>query len=335
MLIESNRNNIITEKIDTSKGVKSIYDVVRESLLNIEDEVDLSKYSKVNSSETMFKLIAGIINDTPEILYYHGGEYWSNGILKLQYSMEKEITVAHLEELNQRVDEIIAEVIEDGMSEYEKEKAIHDYIIENARYDSESLRNNTVPPESYSAYGVLVLGKGVCESYAKAMKLIMDRLNIETMIITGQANNIDHAWNIIKIEGEYYHVDLTWNDPSMDDGSDALIYDYFNLTDEEMGKDHNWNSEEYPLCTERKYNYYYYNDLIIRSYEELYDKIRDSMLEGKKVLEIKVLDYDENTYNIVTTVNKVVKNHPSDKYTGYSYSVNSSTGVIFINFSYR
>ena len=71
------------------------------------------------------------------------------------------------------------------MTEFEKELAIHDYIVNNCRYDIENLKEGTTPPEDYTAYGVLVNGMAVCEGYAKAMKLMLDRVNIPSLVVAG------------------------------------------------------------------------------------------------------------------------------------------------------
>ncbi len=68
------------------------------------------------------------------------------------------------------------------------------------------------------------------------MKYFLDYLDIESMIVVGSANGENHAWNIVNIDGDYYHIDATWDDPVTDDGTDTIIYDYFNLKDKDIEK---------------------------------------------------------------------------------------------------
>jgi hypothetical protein len=309
-----------------------VYYAIKNALLRAADEVNLSKYPASNSNEAVFSIINQVVNDNPEILYYEGCTYWSNGRLQLKYRKDKATCLSHLEQLNKRVDKIIKEIIKPGMTDYEKEQAVHDYIITHARYDIENYKKGTIPPESYSAYGTLVLGTGVCEGYAKSMKLILDRLGVECLLVPGNSKGQNHVWNMVRIDGDYYHVDITWNDPVFSDGTDLLIYDYFNLTDSEMAKDHSWDTKAYPSCSSTKYNYFYYNNLVVSKYSEFYDRIKSAMAAGLRNLTLKILDFGENTYNVVSTVNKAARELAAAKFTNYYYSINEAIGVVEIIF---
>lgn len=335
--IENNKTNEISNNSEINNtsvkkdNEKPIYELITEALMNAEVEINISSYKESNSSEEIFNLVEKIVNENPLILYYKGCEYWSNGILKLEYSKDKKVIFSHRKEIDKKVDYIISNVITNNMSNYEKEKAVHDYIINNSKYDEDYILNNKVSSESYSPYGVLVKGKGVCESYAKAMKLIMDKINIECIIVVGKANKTDHAWNIIKLDNNYYHVDLTWDDPVTNDGSNVLSYDYFNINDKDMRKNHIWEKNNYPICNSIKYNYYYYNGMIIKNYDEFYSKLQYALLNNINTLEIKVLNYNKNIYDIPKTIEKIAKSNILN-FNKFSYSINDETGVINIYF---
>lgn len=149
-------------------------------------------------------------------------------------------------------DQIISRIITPKMTEDEKEKAIHNYIIKNTKYDVENYRNNTIPRESYSPYGVLVLGCGVCQGYAEATQMLCTKAGLQCLVIHGEAysegNWGGHAWNLIKINGVWYHLDTTWDDPYPDRGREVQ-YNYFNLTDQEIGTNHRWDKSKYPAAT--------------------------------------------------------------------------------------
>ncbi|SHF29412.1 S-layer homology domain-containing protein [Caldanaerobius fijiensis DSM 17918] len=148
--------------------------------------------------------------------------------------------------------EIISQIIKPGMTDYEKELAIHDYIVTHTKYDYDNFLKDTIPEESYTAYGVLINGVGVCQGYASAMHMLLMLAGIDNVIVTGTAKNDSfsggHAWNIVKIGGKYYHVDATWDDPVVIGGSELLSHKYFNLSDTEMSKDHDWDKSLYPAC---------------------------------------------------------------------------------------
>jgi hypothetical protein len=106
-------------------------------------------------------------------------------------------------------------------NEFEKALFLHDYIVLNTAYDVENLRHiernnfmgDPLNPHAHDAYGVLVLGKAVCEGYAVAYHHLLSKVGVESKIITGFSGNIPHAWNLVRIDGQWYHVDSTWNDP--------------------------------------------------------------------------------------------------------------------------
>ena len=156
------------------------------------------------------------------------------------------------------VNEIIANNISDSMSEYEKVRAIHDYIVISTKYDEENLKNNTLPDIDFTAKGVLEKHLGVCRGYAEAFKLLMDELGIECEIVTGYADSISHAWNVVKVDGEWYQIDCTYDDPVDENNAagndDNLRYDYFLVTNEQISLDHTPDEIKYD-CNSEKYMY--------------------------------------------------------------------------------
>ncbi len=147
---------------------------------------------------------------------------------------------------------VISQIIKPGMTDFQKEKVIHDYIVNNVRYDIENYNNDTIPRESYSPYGALIKGVAVCEGYAGATDLLLNLAGIESIVVSGNADNGEgiggHAWNIVKINGMYRHLDTTWDDPVTSNGENVLRYNYFNLTDDEISIDHFWDKSQYPSC---------------------------------------------------------------------------------------
>lgn len=154
------------------------------------------------------------------------------------------------------INSVLAQCINENMNEYEKVKSIHNYIVNTTVYDNYNLENNSIPEIDYTAKGVLEKHKAVCRGYAEAFKLLMDKINIECKIITGFSNNISHAWNIVKIDGEWYEIDCTYDDPVNLEGTEdnTVKYNYFLITTEQMRIDHTPDSA-YPTCTSEKYMY--------------------------------------------------------------------------------
>ena len=155
---------------------------------------------------------------------------------------------------------------EAGKSDYARALWLHDWLIYNAEYDTGM--------SYFYADGVLLQNKGVCQSYALAYQMLLREVGIESIYITGTAGGIAHGWNLVKMGGEWYHVDCTWDDPIVKDGNGVTVtgsvsggeqHSYFGLTDEQMAKDHVWPAggeadpnrdwSYMPDCTATEYNY--------------------------------------------------------------------------------
>jgi transglutaminase/protease-like cytokinesis protein 3 len=147
------------------------------------------------------------------------------------------------------------------MSDYEKELALHDYLVNNCKYDPRVLAGN-IPDSSddtYNAYGALINGTAVCQGYADAMYRLLKAVGIENMMVLGTVSDgvqtVDHAWNIVKIGGQCYQLDSTFDDPSYKDGGSHPTHDYFNVTDDFLSRDHTWDKSKYPVCNSSEYTY--------------------------------------------------------------------------------
>ncbi len=153
-----------------------------------------------------------------------------------------------------KVESVLSRIIKPDMSDYEKALAIHNWIVNNADYDLEAVEASEY---GSSAYTLLLDGKAVCFGYAVTYNLLCHTVGIESVLVYGDAFGIAnvgatptwdaHAWSIIKLDDNYYHVDATWDDP-MPGG--MLLHDYFLISDKTMKDDgtHRWNQKEYPTC---------------------------------------------------------------------------------------
>ncbi|SHJ07349.1 Transglutaminase-like superfamily protein [Clostridium cavendishii DSM 21758] len=139
-----------------------------------------------------------------------------------------------------KVKEIIKSIIKPGMTDEQKEKAINNYIVTHVAYDT-SLAH-------HSAYAALVApNKTVCQGYALLAYKMLKEAGFQVRIISGTANGNTHAWNLVKINGAWYHLDTTWNDP-VPDVQGRIRYDYFNLEDAQISdsvRKHSWDKSKY------------------------------------------------------------------------------------------
>jgi len=131
----------------------------------------------------------------------------------VQIKIEHIYTKEEIEKINTIVNDITENYLENSMSVKEKIRIIHDYIIDNADYDTLKTKNkkdNTY--KSNTAYGVLIESYGICSGYSDTMAIFLDKLNI----INYKISNDQHIWNLLYIDGSWVHLDLTWDDPISD-----------------------------------------------------------------------------------------------------------------------
>lgn len=147
-------------------------------------------------------------------------------------------------DMNNKIRLVISQYINASMTEFDKERVIHDYLALNTSYDYTNFLNNTIPDGSHDAYSVILNGVGVCDGYSEAFKAFMCTLGIECYKTIGIGNGGDHAWNYVKINGIFYFVDVTWDDP-VPDMIGYVRYDYFNVSSDYLKAHlHSWDDED-------------------------------------------------------------------------------------------
>lgn len=193
-------------------------------------------------------LIQELINTDPNRFFVDTWVTYDSGKVHLHYVEEKEVIEKRKKETEQKVDSILKKIIKPNYSDYDKVKAVHDYIVLNTAYDYENFKKDTVPEESYMAYGSLVKGVAVCDGYVRAASLLLDRLGIENIYVTGYvAGDGLHSWNMVKLDGKYYHMDTTWDDP-VPNKPGYVGYNYFLVSSKQLAKDHTWDQSKYPVA---------------------------------------------------------------------------------------
>ena len=145
--------------------------------------------------------------------------------------------------------EIVATIAKNAKTDVEKIKAVNDYIVANTAYTEQTKSS------PHSAYTVLAEHGGVCQGYALLAHSMLQKLGFETKYIVGYVGQEGHAWNLVKLDGQWYHLDTTWNDP-VPDRKGAIRYQYFLVDDRTMARDHTWIADDYPKATSTAYSYY-------------------------------------------------------------------------------
>ena len=177
-----------------------------------------------------------------------------------EFSSNEEIDTA-INQINQVKNSIISNKTGDI---YQDIKMVHDYLVENLEYDTSLSK-----PNIYDIYGALVKKVAVCEGYARAFKYIMDEMQIPCVLVIGEGTNSqgeteNHAWNYVQVEGKWYAIDVTWDDPVVSGGGRASResrYKYFLKGSNTFKQDHIPKGQftqdgkvfEYPLISENDY----------------------------------------------------------------------------------
>lgn len=160
-----------------------------------------------------------------------------------------------IEQAGKKAHQVIREIIRPGMSALDKEVAVYQYILNNTEYDYQYY-NDSIPTAEDPAgiYGVLINGYAVCDGYALAMKVLGQLAGLDCLYIAGTVLDEGHAWNMIGLEGEYYHLDATWDDGGQNVPTD---YKFFNVSSSDMENygQRVWDAPKYPQtsCYSRRY----------------------------------------------------------------------------------
>ncbi len=193
-----------------------------------------------------------------------------------------------LREAEKAADKIMVEITGD-MDEYDIVKLFHDSLVINCKNDEDA-------PYADNIYGALVDGRAHCEGYAKAFSYLCGRAGIENAVVTGRTTT-DHMWNMVKIEGNWYHVDVTWDHPPEEISAaypDAVMYNYFLLSDAEITKERTIDSNLTvpPRATGSVMNYYFHEGLYADSYEAAVNCIENGCMgaveKGSHIFTVKV-----------------------------------------------
>ncbi|MCM1192487.1 MAG: hypothetical protein NC123_14025 [Butyrivibrio sp.] len=312
--------------------------------------------------EDIDRIFQCVLNDHPELFYVEGYSYtrYTRGdritsiVFSGTYCIDRETAESRREEIEAAAAEILAGVEEDA-DQYTKVKYVYDTIIRQTDYDPSS-------PDNQNIYSVFVNHRSVCQGYAKATQYLLNRLGVECTLVLGtvetgqgrdnsalqddpagweesgsqgdfvlQENSAPqagagsregHAWNLVRIDGEYYYVDTTWGDASYSrqDGEPAedinmpeINYDYLNVTTEELLKSHTLGENiVMPQCVATDANYYLKEGALFTSYDreqlqQLFDRAR---AEDRDDITIKCADRE--CYNQVLT--ELVDNHEIFRY---------------------
>lgn len=322
-------------KVETSYSYDNLSsDKLRELYKKIDEYAEIAAigYFTIDAPLNEMQLseaVEAYKNDHPEVFWLKSDfEYIDNDdstSLFLSYSVQPDNADPDRlkkakEKFNKTVDKIVDGAPKNA-TDYELELYANDYLVDNCVYDKEAAESEELEGHENDAYGALVEKKAVCEGYSRAFQLLCNRLGVDCINISGTADGEGHAWNNVKLDGEWYEVDVTWNDTDGD--MEFPIYDYFNLPSDKFSESHSTsplysevslseyeNSQYYhnifaPVCTGTKYYYYNYSCVTVYDIydsDEVTNAIAQAAKDGEKYFDFVIdesLDFDTTADQII------------------------------------
>lgn len=281
-------------------GEQALYDRLAGAMLNYEESVTFEDAEGItfDNIHSMYQLI---YNDEYRLYYISPtiqySQYASGNIMvmKFDYSFSADNVRTMNTKLEAAMDDILSELSSD-MNDYEIVKTIHDSIIKSCVYSSANERMNTV-------YGCLVDKLALCQGYARSFTYLCSEAGIDTFVVLGVAKEA-HMWNAVKMDNDWYHIDLTWDDPDRSANPDSVRYDYFGLTDARIRELRTVDDYDYevPQANGTRYQYYSYNGLVADSFDSAVSIIKSEALKAShtKSSTIQFQCSDSAAYNEIT-----------------------------------
>ena len=237
--------------------VRTVYDEVYDAILYEKEDVALSTLD----NEVLHQAYVSVMAD-------HGGLFWVSGYTYTQYTRGEKLVDLHFTpkftmtdaermDMQAQIDETVSQIlagIDAQAPDYDKAKYVFDYLASNVAY-------STGAPDNQNIISVFVNGETVCQGYAAATQYLLEKLDIPCAVVAGTADGQSHAWNLAKLDGEYYYIDTTWGNATYSGdgmGLDSFInYNYFGVTTAEISKTHQADGTLLlPECTATADNYY-------------------------------------------------------------------------------
>ena len=234
---------------------EELLEILKYTLENYKEKITIKfkngHYTINQMNDMIYKVLDDLMTTYPKLNYvsYKLTSYGNKApkiLLEFTYAIPETAVLRQYNlQTDQKVDQLIQQLINKDMKDYEREWVLGNHLIKNLTYQKQEVHLN------HTMQGALLQGKAVCDGYAKSYMYLLNSVGIPTQFITGLADNIPHAWNLVKLIDGYYHVDLTWAD--LEENHIGNLYNYFNETDAYMKLTHSWEEKNFPKAEGKKY----------------------------------------------------------------------------------
>jgi transglutaminase/protease-like cytokinesis protein 3 len=271
------------------------YDQIYDCITSYKSRITLS----TKNHQVLANAYEAVMADYGNLFWINGYQYntFSSGdtVVGLEfepkYTMSQEQRDIYQTKVDAVADEWLAGISQDA-SDFDKALYVFETLIEKVDYDSESEENQNI-------LSVFLYQSTVCQGYSDAAWYMLDRLGVPCTIISGVANDQNHAWNLVYLDDAYYFMDVTWgNSKYLDPNNDTtkrVNYAYLAMTTEEISQNHVITSSfEVPECLSNADNYYVHNDLYYDWFgvDSIGNKLNASFLAGDEEISLKFSNSD-------------------------------------------
>ena len=263
-----------------NKQQQAVYHAMLEGLTAVSASFSVARLT----DKEIFEICFLVRLDHPELFYvekisYRYYDHADSVEIVPVYLFDKKKIKTHQQAMKARVEKLTRPVMQ--LSKVEQLLYIHDFICQNITYDK--LKKQY----SHEIIGPLGQGVGVCEGIAKTVKILCDTLGIGCVIAIAEANpdkqiKYRHAWNIVELDGVYYHLDATFDNSLSHD--DIIRYDYFLLDDAHIFRDHEPLVWKIPACTNGENSYYRQKKLSFTRMEDVQKRASQAVKKGKPLI---------------------------------------------------
>lgn len=277
---------------------QAIYKAFYDGVMAHQDVIPIPVRGKLKQ-ETFRRIFMAVTRDNPLIYYLNQSscssaqDRFGHVAICPQYFFSQPKVKEYNRKIEIAVNQIIWELKLTEGNDYEKELRVHDWFCRNVSYDAEGSNLDRISRviASHNIFGVFAYHKAQCEGIAKAVKVLLNAVDVRCMVVFGKAKKNrqmeSHAWNLVNIEGRSYHLDVTWDLSEISKQSDRIYYDYFNLTDTVITQNHKADTL-LPQCSAKDGNYYVRNHISFQNQRRLLKYVETLINQGKREFSFRV-----------------------------------------------